>query len=325
MENTKRLDYLDYAKGFGIILVVLGHICDTSNSIKMWLYSFHMPLFFIISGLLIRYTNINERGIKNIIVSKFKSLIIPYIFFELVAIFFWMCQNEFTFKALRWNVLDSILMYCRAGTTWFLFTLFISEIMFILMLKYIKANKIIALITIVLFIIPLMIDTENHNILVLFRCFIANGFLYLGYYGYDLLIDRDINFLSIIILFFINIILSHYNGFVDLWSLQFGNILLYTTCSILGSVSIIYLFKKFKQSYILKYLGKNSLVIMATHQVLINNFINQFIGREYTYFTGILVLIGIIIIEIPIIEIINRYFPFVLGKFKKKENIKATI
>lgn len=35
MENTKRLDYLDYAKGFGIILVVLGHIYDESNPIKI--------------------------------------------------------------------------------------------------------------------------------------------------------------------------------------------------------------------------------------------------------------------------------------------------
>ena len=146
MENTKRLDYLDYAKGFGIILVVLGHIYDISNPIKIWLYSFHMPLFFIISGLLIRYTNINERDMNGIIVSKFKSLIIPYIFFELVAIFIWMCQNEFTLSALRWNVVDSILMYCKAGTTWFLFALFVSEIIFILLLKYIKSNKMITLI-----------------------------------------------------------------------------------------------------------------------------------------------------------------------------------
>lgn len=325
MDNTNRLDYLDYAKGFGIILVVLGHLYNESNPIKIWLHSFHMPLFFIISGLLIRYTNIYERETKKIIVSKFKNLIIPYIFFELVAIFIWMYQNEFTLKALRWNILDSILIYCRVGATWFLFTLFVSEIIFISMLKYIKSNKIITLISIVLFLIPLMIKTENHYILVLFRCFMANGFLYIGYYAYDLLINRSINFINIILLFFINIILSYYNGFVDLCNLQFGNVFLYTICSILGSVFIIYLLKKIKKSHILKYLGKNSLIIMGTHQVLIYNFINKFTGGKYTYFTGVLVLIGIIIIEIPIIEIINRYFPFVLGKFKKKESKKAII
>ena len=53
MENIKRIDYLDYTKGFGILLVILGHIYDASNPIKIWLYSFHMPLFFIISGFLL--------------------------------------------------------------------------------------------------------------------------------------------------------------------------------------------------------------------------------------------------------------------------------
>ena len=54
MGNAKRLNYLDFVKGFAILLVVLGHIYDISNPIKIWLYSFHMPLFFIISGILIR-------------------------------------------------------------------------------------------------------------------------------------------------------------------------------------------------------------------------------------------------------------------------------
>ena len=318
MENVKRIDYLDYVKGFGIFLVVLGHIYDASNPIKIWLYSFHMPLFFIISGILIKHTNIKDRGMKNIIVSKFKSLIIPYICFELIAIFIWMLQNEFTLTALKWNVMDSIFMYCEAGTTWFLFALFVSEIIFILMLKYIKSSKLITLITIILFIISLTIQTENHNLLVIFRCFIANGFLYVGYYVYSLIINKDLNILSIIVLGMANIILSHFNGLVDLWSLQFGHIFLYIACSILGSLSIIYLFKKIKQSYILKYLGENSLIIMATHQVLLEKFINVVTGGEYTYLTGFLTLLLIILIEIPIIEIINRYMPFMLGRFPKK-------
>ena len=55
MENLtkRRLNYLDYAKGIGILLVVLGHIYN--NSVKLWIYSFHMPLFFIISGYLLEY------------------------------------------------------------------------------------------------------------------------------------------------------------------------------------------------------------------------------------------------------------------------------
>lgn len=323
MENTKRIDYLDYIKGFGILLVILGHIYDVSNPIKIWLYSFHIPLFFIISGALIKYTNINGRNMKNIIISKFKSLIIPYICFELLAIFVWMIQNELTFSAFKWNITDSIFMYCKAGTTWFLFALFVSEILFISILKYLKSNKLITLITGILFIISLTIHTENHNILVLFRCFIANGFLYVGYYGYNLIINKNLSILFIIALCVANIILSHFNGLVDLWSLQFGNIFLYTICSILGSVSIIHLFKKIKQSFILKYLGENSLIIMATHQVLLEKFINVVTGGQYTYLTGLLMLVLIVSIEIPIIYIINRYMPFMIGKFPKKKNVQT--
>lgn len=323
MGDMERIKYLDSIKGFGILLVILGHIYDESNPIRVWLHSFHMPLFFIISGILIKHTDIKQRDFKNIITSKFKSLIIPYICFELVAIFIWMVQNEFTLSALRWNIVDSVLMYCKVGATWFLFALFVSEILFILMIKYIKSNKIITIITFILFIIPLTISTENHNLLVLFRCFIANGFLYIGYYGYDLLINKSINYLSIAILFLLNLILSYVNGFVDLWSLQFNNIFLYTICSIMGSISIIYLLKKIKQSNILDYLGKNSLIVMATHQILLERLINIVTRGRYTYLTGILVLFAVVILEIPIIEIINRYLPFMLGKFYKKEKVRV--
>lgn len=44
--EKERLSWLDVLKGIGIILVVMGHIY--SNSIIFnWLYSFHMPLFFL--------------------------------------------------------------------------------------------------------------------------------------------------------------------------------------------------------------------------------------------------------------------------------------
>lgn len=45
--------WLDSAKGFGIILVVLGH-ASLVMPLNRTLYAFHMPLFFIISGLLFK-------------------------------------------------------------------------------------------------------------------------------------------------------------------------------------------------------------------------------------------------------------------------------
>ena len=56
--DSKRLDFIDFAKGLGIILVVSGHLIGEakmefagSQAFRMFLYQFHMPLFFMISGV----------------------------------------------------------------------------------------------------------------------------------------------------------------------------------------------------------------------------------------------------------------------------------
>ena len=48
-----RLDWVDVARGLGILAVVLGHVW-TRGSLRDAMYSFHMPLFFLLSGMLSR-------------------------------------------------------------------------------------------------------------------------------------------------------------------------------------------------------------------------------------------------------------------------------
>lgn len=45
-----RIDSLDILKGIGIILVVVGHMIGNQLYIRPWIYAFHMPLFFMVSG-----------------------------------------------------------------------------------------------------------------------------------------------------------------------------------------------------------------------------------------------------------------------------------
>lgn len=48
-----RIGYIDIAKGIGILLVYIGHCdLDYKSNLFLWIYSFHMPLFFFISGSL---------------------------------------------------------------------------------------------------------------------------------------------------------------------------------------------------------------------------------------------------------------------------------
>ncbi len=94
--TSNRLEYLDIAKAFAIILVILGHCCVRfdENGLGMivnpWLkivYSFHMPLFFLAAGITshpqAEYTK--ERWIKTFR-KNFDTLLVPYIIFCLIYI-----------------------------------------------------------------------------------------------------------------------------------------------------------------------------------------------------------------------------------------------
>lgn len=71
----RRLSWLDILKGIGIILVVIGHIY-LNPTVRDWLYSFHMPLFFLAAGLLYK-----EKPIVTDIKRRIKTIVIPLIRF----------------------------------------------------------------------------------------------------------------------------------------------------------------------------------------------------------------------------------------------------
>ena len=76
----KRLDYIDKLRGFAIILVVLGHLYlpntkeGNLHPMAEMIYSFHMPLFFFISGYLCEVTHkIDKIGYLNFLKKKITS------------------------------------------------------------------------------------------------------------------------------------------------------------------------------------------------------------------------------------------------------------
>ena len=79
MENSKteRLAYIDVARGFVIILMLIGHANAPDPLVKA-IFGFHMPFFFILSGFLYNKTKWSELGFKKFTVSKFKAYIVPY-------------------------------------------------------------------------------------------------------------------------------------------------------------------------------------------------------------------------------------------------------
>ena len=82
MTQKQRVGWIDITRGICILAIVLGHVWNFGY-IRQYLFSFHVPIFFFLSGLCFRYTG----NIKEYLLKKVRTIAVPYIFFSVVSIF----------------------------------------------------------------------------------------------------------------------------------------------------------------------------------------------------------------------------------------------
>jgi fucose 4-O-acetylase-like acetyltransferase len=92
--NTK-VDWVVYAKAIGIILVVYGHVArglintgftlpeSLYPMIDSVIYSFHMPLFFFLSGLFFQHS-LTQRGRTGLVLNKVDTILYPYLIWSII-------------------------------------------------------------------------------------------------------------------------------------------------------------------------------------------------------------------------------------------------
>lgn len=146
--NKKRIDYLDVAKGIGIILVILGHLVCYNSKLSCIIFSFHMPLFFFISGILYRD---KDSRFFDFIKHKCKKLLVPYLCFWFIALLFFIVKGiikEFNVKELFYDVYTGAPNQYYMGSIWFMLSLFFVELLFYICYKKLKnVNQIIIIIS----------------------------------------------------------------------------------------------------------------------------------------------------------------------------------
>ncbi|MBP9743262.1 MAG: acyltransferase family protein [Burkholderiales bacterium] len=121
---------IDTFKGFAILLVILGHCIQNSivnfddNALFRIIYSFHMPLFMLLSGVVIKLPlNINIKA-------KARRLLFPFLSFGLISYFSgWMPINVF-----------ALFTHPDYGL-WFLYTLFLINVWLFCLYKTYRLNK----------------------------------------------------------------------------------------------------------------------------------------------------------------------------------------
>ena len=133
MAEKKRIEWIDIAKGLGILLMIVGHTFLNESLSRKLVFSFHMPLFFILAGYTFRVKP-NAEVVK----SSAKRLLVPY------ALTYWALQvvqlvqnpelglGDLAYSMLGFVFASGTALYDvgipPAGVIWFLVALFCARV-----------------------------------------------------------------------------------------------------------------------------------------------------------------------------------------------------
>ena len=316
MTRKTRLFFLDAARGLGMLLVILGHIWETDGILPVLIYSFHIPLFFVISGILLNYTQTADRPVRQVFFSGLKGLILPYIFFEFVFAAIYGLRNHFNFNGQ--NIWGGLLLNPLNVPLWFLPTLFLSELLLILLLKAEKSGRLMTAAAILLYLIPFFLKNSGSPLsAAALRCCSSVGFLALGYAGCGLILESSPRPAALVILAGLEGALALVNGKTGIYKLTFGNPLLFTVCAAAGSFVVLSALKRVRIR-ILEWIGENTLVFLGLHMIVLR--IVQLIPGLHTdtFPGGLAALVLVCALLTPAALFINSFLPFLAGKKRSK-------
>lgn len=318
----------DVLKGIGIILVVLGHTTQ-NHYLSSWIYAFHMPLFFVLSGVFFKPSIPSIRKYA-------KRLLIPYVVFAVLSFVYWRFL-EMRFRPLpegfdvNMHALDVLWQrnHFRFNVPlWFLPCMFFVQSIGCILFTWIKKPVAIVCVTILCFLVA-CINPFKIESMWLSETLYAFPFFGLGYcLGKDRFIDAENRLsnvkwyyavyamLPLVGLCFVNV---RNDMMMSSYAFGYG---MYFTIAVSAIVCCFVLASIIRKRNWLIWLGVNSLAIMCMHEplkriliVIVSKMVHMptEMARESVIFS-VVVSVVIIAMLIPACKVINKKFKWVLGR-----------
>jgi fucose 4-O-acetylase-like acetyltransferase len=343
MDNMKkdidRLGHIDVLKGIGIILVVIGHMNYEQLGVGLYeyIYSFHMPLFFWITGYLF-IANKKNQSYFEFLTHKFRKIYIPYTLLLMISLIFGKFIVGYLFKE---NILDISLENIIKALVfssdylntipiynfplWYLATLFVTVNIFYFFMK-INSDKIKCGILIIVGYLSIIFQRYIHIIYTndiqgrppLHIDVIPVAFVFMGC-GYLFKVYKNklrISSLWLVPLFFLTIFLTYGNN-ANISSINKYSYYLSANISIFIFYNIS---KDFKNSKCLRYIGKNSLIIFGIHSLILKVYQRSYINN-YILWNGNIKVIITLVYVLSFCCIVTYLFNKVYQKYFRTKKI----
>lgn len=277
--NNNRLPEVTIAKGIGIILVVIGHCVPDIFRIRQFIYLFHMPLFFFLSGYCYRVDT--EEKMMSYVLRKVKSLYFPFVVCNCLALLFHqtfckigvypseeMFQSVGQFIRYFVKILLCIKMEDVVAPLWFLPILMLVNIGYALIGKIVsKANLrhvVVHILVLGIYLVGFFVPRSG-----IFRAYVLFSLGLFSYYvGFVFkkyrIIDRISNWM--VVIFAIVLLMTAQFIDINMIQMRIGNPVQYAMLSIMG-ICIVFKISRVlaKHNTPLHYIGEKSIVILEWH------------------------------------------------------------
>lgn len=326
--KRKRIVYLDVAKGVAILLVIAGHLIKSNISIikygsvlSNFIYSFHMPVFFVLSGmgmyLSMGGSSITVDTLKQKCKKYVRRLLLCYFVWSLISYFLSSIKGQPNTEEWFWSVIT----FRGRAPIWFLGALFFGEIVFIL-IHYFSKGKVLGCVITTLISVVMTVVCElilqritlnsvplKYLAIAVSRFFPVLFFICLGFLSMWILQKTKATTALCLILGVVFAVLTvvvqiKTNNEVNLHLFVLGNSFVFFFSGTFGSLALILLCKAFSSIVNLKLfakLGENSLGIMMIHYTPFPTMKMSWLMLSYVSFLpGILIYILAIIITAAI-------------------------
>lgn len=339
--KTGRIEWLDVLRGMAMYLVVIGHATDinTPDNYRFYIYAFHMPLFFMISGAAY-YLQMRARSFDFIalVKNKAKGLLWPYLTLNFITFWIWilnfkiLSHSESTLAEKIYAIIYSNEEYIESpsNATWFLPTLFLTILVFYLVQKWSEGEeKLLTLAVLVLGVAgyvcsqdPDAVDLPWHigTVPIALIMFLV-GYLVLKHIG------RLEHFLGSTkrqgVIFIVSVLVGYLcarsNTKISMSSNEYGSLILFMMAALCFSLAFMLLAVWLPKFRILKFIGRNTIVYLAFHAPLFR-FIEvvsertRGIFERHPVIVASLVFVGLI----PVAYIFEKYLGGLLGRKSKK-------
>lgn len=327
MDKRKDIPWVTLAKFLGLYLMILGHMNLVDSNTSAFFYTFHMPLFFILSGMFAK----KVEDITPFVVKLWNKLILPFFIMAsiwcIIYIALWAKNGNYDISYWLSYIIgtfispgkDFLCFQTLRGPLWFLLAL--AEIK---MLNCICREKYHWVATSVVAVIIFLLLKKLNLVLpfALDSALLAIPFYCVGMFLKEYLLKENSDFTNIILLSVFSIItlfIYRQNGIVDINNCLYGNsLLLFYLGGISGSLMIIFLTKlhllnSIKSGGVIVTITAGAMLIIGYSQTISSMIRTLLPFLAGTTWGGMIIGLLTMAVSYPLILLAMRYFPAILG------------